>query len=47
MGYSFNVCHIYQQSMGNGQVANICASPLFPHSDIYPQVTAVYYIYQL
>jgi len=30
VGHCFDLCHIYRQSVGRGQIASICASLPFP-----------------
>jgi hypothetical protein len=41
------LCHIYRQSVGNREVANVCTSTPFPRRGKYQQVTNVYQIHQL
>lgn len=42
----FVLCHIYRQSVGNRQLANICTSILLPRCGKYPQATNIRQMYQ-
>jgi hypothetical protein len=43
----FDLHHVYQQSVGNRQVTNICTSSPFPWRRKFPQVTNVCQLYHL